>query len=883
MQKQKIITIAIALFLAAIISFSAVQTPNVAAADDRIEIPTYAYLVVNPNPVGVGQRINIIMWAGVALPNAAVTNDVRWHDYKLVITNPDGQNETKTWPIATDTTSTQFYQYTPNKAGNYSIVFSYPDLNYTWSTSATYQYDVFKGATSKTITLTVQEELIPDPITSYPMPTEYWTRPIEGQNTDWWSVTSNWLGATHPSIASGIRFQQDGSAPNSAHILWTKPIDEGGIVGGNDTGVTGNMYYTGLSYNARFTNPIIMNGRLFYGLPNQNSGTGGGYMAVDLLTGETLWYSDQMGTSSSAAPTFGYLYGFNSENQHGAIPPGLLFQNNFARAVNPVTGQFVLNVTGVPSGTAVVGPQGEILRYTLTNASNTWLLAQWNSSKVVYPAGSLGVNQPATVGANAPLTPAKPTSALSYYQAWNWNGTAWVIASSSQATTPNPTYDWNVTLSYQIPADTAARFAILDDILIGSTNLGSEASTGSPNPYTIWAISLKPESRGNLLWSKNYTIDEGITIRLPTLDPVNRLFIYREKETMVFKAYSIDNGNLVWTTKPIDNVSDWEYFDVTFSGQFFMPAYGKLYHAGVSGIIYCYDGKDGSLLWTNGNDRSDPKNNTYSGGATSWGVYPQYIEAIADGKLFIGTGEHSPDSPLWKGAKVRAINATTGQEIWSVMGYTGFPGRVFTAVADGVYVYDNLYNQEITAFGKGPSTTTVDAPMTASKLGDSIVIRGTVADISAGTQQKEQAARFPNGVPAVSDESQGAWMEYVYMQKPCPTNVTGVPVTIGVLDANGNYRNVGTVKTNDGFFSLNWKPDIEGPYTVYATFAGSNSYYPSHATTSFVVDPAPATPTPTAAPEKSMADLYFLPAIIGLFVAIIVVGLLTILMLRKRP
>ena len=62
------------------------------------------------------------------------------------------------------------------------------------------------------------------------------------------------------------------------------------------------------------------------------------------------------------------------------------------------------------------------------------------------------------------------------------------------------------------------------------------------------------------------------------------------------------------------------------------------------------------------------------------------------------------------------------------------------------------------------------------------MIRGTVTDIAAGTQQDEQAARFPNGVPAVSDASQGAWMEYVYMQKPKPTNVTGVPVSLDVVD-----------------------------------------------------------------------------------------------------
>ena len=49
----------------------------------------------------------------------------------------------------------------------------------------------------------------------------------------------------------------------------------------------------------------------------------------------------------------------------------------------------------------------------------------------------------------------------------------------------------------------------------------------------------------------------------------------------------------------------------------------------------------------------------------------------------------------------------------------------------------------------------------------------------------------PHGVPAVSDDSMSAWMEYVYMQKPRPTDTIGVPVTISVIDANGNYRQIG--------------------------------------------------------------------------------------------
>ena len=178
---------------------------------------------------------------------------------------------------------------------------------------------------------------------------------------------------------------------------------------------------------------------------------------------------------------------------------------------------------------------------------------------------------------------------------------------------------------------------------------------------------------------------------------------------------------------------------------------------------------------------------------------------------------------------------------------------------------------------------TVEAPKAAIELGKSLVISGTVTDISAGTKQNEQAARFPNGVPAVSDESMSAWMEYVYMQKPRPTDATGVPVTLSVVDANGNYREIGTTTTNDGFFTFNWKPDIQGQYSVYASFPGSESYWPSHAITSFAVDPAAPTPLPTEALLQSNADIYFVPAVAGIIAAIAIGFAITILLLRKRP
>ena len=127
-------------------------------------------------------------------------------------------------------------------------------------------------------------------------------------------------------------------------------------------------------------------------------------------------------------------------------------------------------------------------------------------------------------------------------------------------------------------------------------------------------------------------------------------------------------------------------------------------------------------------------------------------------------------------------------------------------------------------------------------------------------------------------------MLYVYKQFEHPTNATGVPVTIDVIDANGNFRNIGTTTSDsNGVFSYSWVPDIPGKYTLIATFAGSAAYYASFDQTAFVVDSPAGTVSPTDTPP-SMADLYFVPLSVGMIVAIIVIGaVLALLLLRRKP
>ncbi len=82
-------------------------------------------------------------------------------------------------------------------------------------------------------------------------------------------VSSNWLCGSHDRDNGGgeNRYQADGTAPNSPHILWTRPTEDNGIVGGanlsrDQTLVTLSTLVHNTSQD--WTNQVIMFGRLYY-------------------------------------------------------------------------------------------------------------------------------------------------------------------------------------------------------------------------------------------------------------------------------------------------------------------------------------------------------------------------------------------------------------------------------------------------------------------------------------------------------------------------------------------------------------------------------------------------------------------------------------------
>jgi hypothetical protein len=242
------------------------------------------------------------------------------------------------------------------------------------------------------------------------------------------------------------------------------------------------------------------------------------------------------------------------------------------------------------------------------------------------------------------------------------------------------------------------------------------------------------------------------------------------------------------------------------------------------------------------------------------------------------TGDHGNGvEPLYQGEKIYAVNATTGANVWNM---TGWFERA--AVADGKLVTHNAYDNEIYCFGKGPSATAVTAPMTAITEGTSVIIQGSVTDTSPGAKEIAERLGYADGVPAISDVDMSEWMAYLYEQQSLSGHtVTGVPVSIDASDPNGNFVHLGdAVSDGSGQFALSWTtPLVPGPYTIVATFAGSNSYWSSHAETHMVVSAAPPVSPPPEYPQPIDNTLIIVAMGIVLLIAIAIVG---ILLLRKK-
>lgn len=814
-----------AAFLFFSLAFSALAImPAANAHTPPWNIKTFAYITLAPDVVGVGQQMLIYMWLQVVPPTAEGAYGDRWQGFSIIVTRPDSTTETL-GPFKSDPIGFSSTVYTPTQTGVYKFQFKFPgqtlageNLRPDSNTGKDFIGDYFQPSESEIVSLTVQSS----PVAAYvdtPVPTGHWSRPINGQLREWDAISGNWFTAPPNWYA------QYTIGPETSHILWTMPLTFGGLVGG-EFGDT--SYYSGNAYEGKITGTIIINGRLYlnkypddtYALQEPNNTyprtpPKNGFYCIDIRTGEILWYNNESRLS------FGQVYRYDSPNQHGGLAYLWAVSGTTWKAYDPFNGDWVYTITNAPAGARSYSKDGSII-VPVINAAKGWL-ALWNSSAIPQLLGG-----------------------MTGTQAWQWRPYGKTVDGSKG-------YVWNKTLPEGVTG--AINYVFADDKIIGSSGLGRTGSwlNLGTTSYTLWAISLKAGEEGNLLWKKSYTSTEGATYTLAAASAKEAVFALWASETRQWHGFSMNTGDKLWTTA---SQGAWD-MTVSTVGNI---AEGKLFSCGYAGILYAYDLTTGNTAWTYA--AKDP---TYL--ESKWGGnYILEHQIIADGKIYVFSGEHSPDNPPERGAPLLCLDATTGTKLWEIPFYLSHWARN-PALADGILVYLNVYDNQIFAFGRGLSSTSVIA---SAGVGNIITIQGEVTDQSSGqTAQGVPAA----GTPAIADQFMDSWMEYLYMQEPKPTNAIGVPVKIHIIDQNGNTAYTTTVTSDiTGHFAASWVPSSTGMFTIKAVFEGSGAYFPSDAVTSMAVSSGAAVITPSPAPSSGAigaTTTYIIGAAIVIIAAII--------------
>jgi outer membrane protein assembly factor BamB len=748
---------------------------NTVAVEVLLEVTqeSFPYIGAIPNPVGVNQLV--LLHIGVMEPETRV--DRGWEGLTVSVERPDGTTDTL-GPYNTDSTGGTGGTFTPTMIGTYKLQTHFPKQQKSDGVS-------FLEAESEILELVVQEEAIP----YYPghsLPSEYWTRPIDAQLREWYTIAGHWL-----QNPQNLYAPYNDDAPDTAHILWTKPIAMGGLAGGE---VGDHGFVEGDAYEGKWSRRFIMAGRLYYTVGGSRGEDLEVTHCVDLHTGEELWSKVFL---DNRTISFCQTLFWDSFNMHGVYNYLWITRGRTWYAFDGFTGDWRFTWENMPSGTRMFGPKGEIYILIVNRGAgkmSLWSMAGRIEKLLGSSAGSWGNNVDGRV---------------------------------NDASHPD-----NILWEVDIPADLSGnpQRAWYGDRVVGASVSNTEVS--------LWGLSLEPGHEGAVLfqntwqapayWEEGSLTVSGFGGGWMIWSQEDRVAVLWAKETREYFGFSLETGEYMWgPTEP-------EYYinavDDTPSASR-AAGYGNFYCLSLSGIVYAYDLQTGDTVWTY--EAEDPYQEFLF--ANNWWGKTMFV---TDGKVYLGSLEHSPIDPKPRGAPFYCLDAETGEVIWRANGLfrqTRWGGRAI--IGDSIIAAMDTYDQRIYAIGKGPSQITVEAPLTASAWGQKIVLRGRVTDVSPGTETPGIKMRFPNGVPAVSDGDMSAWMRYVYKQFSCPM-VSGVPVKLEVVvDPNYNWYDIGVAYTDaSGFYSIEWEPPVPGHYLILASFEGSKAYYPSYVETSVIVD-----------------------------------------------
>jgi hypothetical protein len=335
MQKKVITLVLVLLMTTTAVPLFAINTAL--AAD--VTMKSYPFIGAMPNPIGVGQEtlLHVGISAQTAWPQPG------WTGITVTITKPDGTTQTL-GPFTTDTTGGTGTTYTPTMVGTYYLQTNFPQQKCLYAAAGIPANTTMLASQSEKLALVVTEE----PRAFYPgqgLPTEYWTRPINSQFRDWYTIASNWVATPNN------RYAPYNDGPETPHVLWAEPLNLGGIAGGD---LLQNGYETGDAYEGKFVGQVIINGILFFNryiaqnnMPDFNSTTvQQTVVAMDLQTGQIIW---EKVLGNNERLSHGQVMYWKTMNMYGAFSYIWTVVGTQWNAYDPQTGRYIYSIKDVPA------------------------------------------------------------------------------------------------------------------------------------------------------------------------------------------------------------------------------------------------------------------------------------------------------------------------------------------------------------------------------------------------------------------------------------------------------------------------------------------------------------------------------------------------------
>jgi PQQ-like domain len=806
-----------------------------------------AFLSVSPHVIGLGQELLVNVW--ITFPSGEGKYMV---GYKVTITAPDGTtNDVNLHSYVADGTS--WFTYVPNQVGEWKFQFFfageyfpagyYSNGAYSTTRTGTFASAIFNPsdyctpAQSDVRIVTVQNEIVGS--WQSPLPTDYWTRPIEPNNREWAAIAGNYpysyMVAGSAEAWSDNYYGPFITAPNTPHIVWKRQGAVAGIIGGEagqysalGSAGTPSVIYMGRCYQ---TVTKVMTVQNLSSTPStlrqQPTSVAECY---DLRTGQ-IYYDIPVADGGITPTRINYIYGTGEASSDSAE----LFtvSGNRLYKINAYTGAITANISLPTMGTVdMFYRAGYYLSY------QSFRNNQVNNSGIVLTKSTTG-----------------------FLVNWSVTGTSTNfttrIMSNITVTIPN---------SYRTMYEIGSYGALgAYDPDTGITINQNRFIYGGFYGSSYEAVNLVT---GQSLWNISTDVNLMESAYRPTNAWCRNGIYVAEMERGYWQARDEFTGKILWETQMND--APW--------GEFWMydeAAFGDLlYGVGYTGV-WALNETNGAIVW-HYVDPSVPFETPYNSANDTMSSYSVQSIRVIDGKLFVANDEHTPSQPATRGWGLICLNATTGEKLWKLSGTRMSPG----GAADGYLTASSSYDGYLYVLGKGKTATSISAPQTSINVGQGVIISGSVLDMSPAQP----------GTPCVSKVSMATWMDFLHLQMPIDgfyhnVTITGVPVSIDVVQPNGNYIHIATVTSDaSGAYGYTWTtPSATGQYHVLATFLGDDSYGSSYATTFMNVAQAPTpSPTPTGAAAAATASDITNSMIIAVIIIIIAIAVVGALMLRKH-